>query len=282
MTLRRVMPLAGVSLMAMTTALLAQETQISQVPGTIALDPITLVAQGQENVEATGGVIVSSEDIENMQPADVSELFARDSAITVSGGAGPSKRIHVFGMEQSNLAVTVDGVPQGVTSWHHTGSNVIDPAFLKSVEVEAGAAAADAGFGAAAGAVRYETVGARDLLTDGRTQGGRVGLSYGSNGRGVSASLAGYGVYDGFDWFVMLHAADGDDYETGDGYTMPGTAPATQGVISKFGYEFEGHRIELAYDYNKDDADRVIKMNMDLGHATDVYPLKVTSNTLSL
>ncbi|WCR16218.1 TonB-dependent receptor plug domain-containing protein (plasmid) [Paracoccus seriniphilus] len=282
MTLRRVMPLAGVSLMAMTTALLAQETQISQVPGTIALDPITLVAQGQENVEATGGVIVSSEDIENMQPADVSELFARDSAITVSGGAGPSKRIHVFGMEQSNLAVTVDGVPQGVTSWHHTGSNVIDPAFLKSVEVEAGAAAADAGFGAAAGAVRYETVGARDLLTDGQTQGGRVGLSYGSNGRGVSASLAGYGVYDGFDWFVMLHAADGDDYETGDGYTMPGTAPATQGVISKFGYEFEGHRIELAYDYNKDDADRVIKMNMDLGHATDVYPLKVTSNTLSL
>lgn len=87
MTLRRVMPLAGVSLMAMTTALLAQETQISQLPGTIALDPITLVAQGQENVEATGGVIVSSEDIENMQPADVSELFARDSAITVSGGA---------------------------------------------------------------------------------------------------------------------------------------------------------------------------------------------------
>lgn len=72
-----------------------------------------------------------------MQPADVSELFARDSAITVSGGAGPAKRIHVFGLEQSNLAVTVDGVPQGPTSWHHTGSNVIDPAFLKSVEVEA-------------------------------------------------------------------------------------------------------------------------------------------------
>ena len=109
---------------------------------------------GPNLVEATGGMVVSQEDIEVMQPADVSELFQRDSALTVSGGAGPSKRIHVFGLEQSNLAVTVDGVPQGPTSWHHTGSNVIDPAFLKSVEVEAGTAAADAGFGAAAGAVR--------------------------------------------------------------------------------------------------------------------------------
>ncbi len=201
MKLCRILPLASVSTLALATALYAQDANPTQEPAsdTIVLNPITLVADGQENVEATGGMVVSQEDIEVMQPADVSELFQRDSALTVSGGAGPSKRIHVFGLEQSNLAVTVDGVPQGPTSWHHTGSNVIDPAFLKSVEVEAGTAAADAGFGAAAGAVRYETVGAKDLLSDGRTQGGRVGLSYGSNGRGVSGSLAGYGVYGGFD-----------------------------------------------------------------------------------
>ncbi len=211
MKLCRILPLASVSTLALATALYAQDANPTQEPAsdTIVLNPITLVADGQENVEATGGMVVSQEDIEVMQPADVSELFQRDSALTVSGGAGPSKRIHVFGLEQSNLAVTVDGVPQGPTSWHHTGSNVIDPAFLKSVEVEAGTAAADAGFGAAAGAVRYETVGAKDLLTDGRTQGGRVGLSYGSNGRGLSASLAGYGVYGGFDWFAMLHGTDG-------------------------------------------------------------------------
>ncbi|RDD71670.1 TonB-dependent receptor [Paracoccus versutus] len=286
MKLRRIIPLAGVSSLALATALYAQDNQNAE---TVVLNPITLVADGQENVEATGGVSVTAEDIEAMQPADVSELFARDSAITVSGGAGPSKRIHVFGMEQSNLAVTVDGVPQGVTSWHHTGSNVVDPAFLKSVEVEAGAAAADAGFGAAAGAVRYETVGARDLLTDGRNQGGRVGLSYGSNGRGVAGSLAGYGVYEGFDWFAMIHAADGKNYENGDGLEMNGSAPATRGLLTKFGYEFDTHRIELAYEYSRDDADRVIKMNMDL-YSNDpdavldrgTYPLDVTRNTLSL
>src|SRR5690606_23664447 len=137
----RLLPLAGVSTLA-----LVQSAALAQEPAAgapIVLAPITLVADGEENIEATGGVVVTREDIEALQPTDPSELFARESAVTVSGGAGPSKRIHVFGMEQSNLAVTVDGVPQGVTSWHHTGSNVIDPAFLRSVEVEAGAAAAD-------------------------------------------------------------------------------------------------------------------------------------------
>ncbi|MDS9466651.1 TonB-dependent receptor [Paracoccus sp. MBLB3053] len=291
MKIRSILLLAGVSSLALATGLSAQQISGGAADnaeieaGKITLQPITLVADGQENVEATGGVVVTAEDIETLQPADVSELFSRDSAVTVSGGAGPSKRIHVFGMEQSNLAVSVDGVPQGVTSWHHTGSNVVDPAFLKSVEIEAGAAAADAGFGAAAGAVRYETVGARDLLTDGRTHGGRVGLSYGSNGRGFDGSLAGFGVYGGFDWFAMVHAADGENYESGAGLEMDGTAPATQGVLTKLGYEFETHRVELGYEYSQDDADRVIKMNMDLygtGIDRNTYPLKVTRNTLSL
>ena len=285
MKFRRILALASVSSLALGTALSAQETPAEA----ITLQPLTLVADGQENVEATGGISVTAEDLEILQPADVSELFSRDSAITVSGGAGPSKRIHVFGLEQSNLAVSVDGVPQGPTSWHHTGSNVIDPAFLKSVEVEAGAAAADAGFGAAAGAVRYETVGARDLLTDGRTQGGRAALSWGTNGRGVSGSLAGYGLYEGFDWFAMIHGTDGKNYEAGNGLEMDGTEPALRGGLVKLGYEQDGRRVELAYDHTEDDGDRTIKMNMDLYPVSPtrpvdrgVYPLKVSRDTLTL
>ncbi|WP_449041510.1 TonB-dependent receptor domain-containing protein [Paracoccus sp. (in: a-proteobacteria)] len=281
MLIHRLLPLAGVSTLALVqSAALAQEPAAS---APIVLAPITLVADGEENIEATGGVVVTREDIEALQPADPSELFARESAVTVSGGAGPSKRIHVFGMEQSNLAVTVDGVPQFGNGWHHTGSNVIDPAFLKSVEIEAGAAAADAGFAASAGALRYETLGARDMLTDGRSTGGRAALSYGSNGRGVAGSLAGYGVYEGFDYFAMIHAADGDNYENGDGYEILGSKPAAEGALLKLGYEFDSHRIELAYEFNRDEADRVAKMNMDLGAGDATpFPLKVTRSTLSL
>lgn len=277
--------LAGVSLVALSTALYAQDLvapQANGTNGTIVLPPITLVVDGQENVEATGGAVVTPEDIQALQPADVSELFARDSSISVSAGGGQSKRIHVFGLEQSSLAVSVDGVPQFKDNWHHSGSNVIDPAFLRRVEVEAGAAAADAGFAAGAGAVRYETVDGRDLLKDGKTQGGRAGLSYGTNGRGVSASLASFGEYQGFDWLVMLHGTDGKNYENGDGYEVVGSEPATRGALLKAGYEFGDHRVVLSYQHDEDDALRVTRMNMDRGQTKEVFPLQVSRDTLSL
>lgn len=276
MKLRSFPLLLGASCLALASGLGAQEAD------PVLLDTVTLISKGHENIEATGGAVVSQEDIQALQPADVSELFARESAVTVSGGAGPSKRIHIFGMEQSNLAVTVDGVPQGRTGWHHTGSNVIDPAFLKSVEVEAGAASADAGFAAAAGAVRYETVGALDLLEDGKTIGGRAGLSFGSNGRGAAATLAGYGAANGFDWFFMVTGTNGKNYKAGDGAAVPGTAPAARGALLKLGYEADSHRFELGFEHSRDSDDRVIKMNMDLNHDQAVYPLKVTRDTLQL
>ena len=272
---KAMLPLVGVSTLALMTA-----TAFAQ--DVVVLDTLTLVAEGEENIETTGGAVVTPEDIEELQPSDVSELFARESAVSVSGGAGPSKRIHVFGIEQSKLAVTVDGVPQGPSSWHHTGSNVIDPAFIRSVEVEAGAAAADAGFAAGAGAVRYETVGAKDMLVDGKAYGGRASVAFGDNGRGTSASIAGYGIYGAFDWFIMLHGQDGENYDAGNGREMPGTAPAAQGALVKLGYELGEGRIELAYDKSEDDADRVIKMNMDLNNDDEVFPLTVESETLSL
>jgi hemoglobin/transferrin/lactoferrin receptor protein len=272
----RTLVLCSVSGLALATAATAQDV--------IHLDPInlSLVQDGRENVEATGGVAISEADIVALQPQNVTELFSRESAVTVAGGGGPARRIYVFGMEQSNLAVTIDGVPQVATSWHHTGSSVFDPAFLKSVEVEAGAAAADAGFAAAAGAVRYETVGARDLLQDGRTVGGRARLAYGSNGQVVSGSLAGFGVYEGFDYFAMISRQDGDDYEDGNGNTILGTRPAAAGALVKLGYEVEEHRVELSYQHDEDKADRTIKMNLGLADDTVLFPMDVSRDTIKL
>ncbi len=275
------MALCGVSYVAFASAGFAQEVY------ELDMINVSLVDEGQENVEATGGAVISEEDIEALSPQNVSELFARESAVTVAGGAGPAKRIYVFGMEQSNLAVTIDGAPQAGTSWHHTGSSVFDPAFLKSVEVEAGAAAADSGFAAAAGAVSYETLSAYDLLDEGDNIGGRASLSYGDNGQGVAGSLAGFGAYNGFDWLFMVSQQDGDNYETGDGDEVLGSAPAAGGILAKVGYEFDTHRIELNYAHDEDKEDRTVKMNLDLSaadraDATALEPMEVTRDTVSL
>lgn len=278
MKLKLLLSWTGVSLISLATALQAQD--LAKKDET-TLEPIIVRSGDSDNAKATGGAVITQEEIETLAPADVSALFSRQSAISVSGGGGPSKRIHVFGMEQSNLAVTVDGVPQPDTSWHHTGSTVIDPVFLKRVEVEAGAAAADSGFGAAAGAVRYETVGAKDLLEDGKSFGSRLGAAYGTNGRGASGHAAVYGQTGDVDWFFMTHRAKGNDYRDGDGKKVRGTAPDVFNILGKLGYEFEEHRFELGYERSRDEADRLIKMNMGLS-GDELHPLKVARDSVRL
>lgn len=49
-----------------------------------------------------------------------------------------------------------------------------------------------------------------------------MGLFYGMNGCGLLVLLVGYGVYGGFDWFVMVYGIDGKNYENGDGYEIFG------------------------------------------------------------
>ena len=102
-------PLAGTSLLALTAALHAQETVSADA---FALDPITIIRDGEDNIEATGGTVLTLGEIEALAPADISELFARNSSVSVSGGGGPAKKIHILGMEQSNLAVSVDAVKE--------------------------------------------------------------------------------------------------------------------------------------------------------------------------
>ena len=272
--------LTSVSLVALSSALQAQEVKDSDE--VISLGVIHLVSDGQDNVEATGGTEVDAGDLARLQPADVSDLFSRESSISVSGGGGAAKRVSVLGIEQSLLATSVDGVPQGATAWHHTGSNVVDPAFLKAVKVEAGAAAADAGFSAAAGSLRYETVGAEDLLEDGQDIGSRIGISYGTNGRGTALNLANYGRLNGFDWFVMVNGSEGKDYKDGNGEISPGTKAAGRNALAKFGYEAEGHRLELGFERSRDDADRLQRPNLGNPGSRTLHPLKVSRDTVKL
>ena len=140
------------------------------------LNQVTVIENGEEQVEATGGAVVTREDLERLQPRDTAAIFQRESGVSVSGGSQVAQRVYVLGFEQSMLAVTIDGARQPGTVWHHAGNILVDPSLLKRVEVEAGAAAADAGFAAAVGAVRYETVNALDLLAPGQTLGGRARL----------------------------------------------------------------------------------------------------------
>lgn len=58
-----------------------------------------------------------------------------------------SQKVYVHGIEETSLAVTMDGGRQNNKVFHHNGTNLIDPGLLKAVSVDAGVAPADAGPG---------------------------------------------------------------------------------------------------------------------------------------
>lgn len=60
------------------------------------------------------------------------------------------------------------------------------------------------------------------------------------------------------------------------------TATATAGVLTKLGYAFETHRLELAYQRDQDHADRTIEINLALAADTTLYRVEVPTDRLSL
>jgi hemoglobin/transferrin/lactoferrin receptor protein len=78
----------------------------------------------------------------------------------------------VRGFEDVLLNVTLDGAPQAGELYHHQGRLQLEPEFIRSIQLDAGAGAATAGAGALTGALAVTTKDAFDLL-EARPRAGR-------------------------------------------------------------------------------------------------------------
>lgn len=231
--------------------------------------------------EPLAPVTAGAEELERVQPQTLREVFADQPAVTVSGGSVASQKLHVHGVSQNKLNVTIDGASQRNNVWHHNGNLFLDPSFLKSAEVNPGVAPADAGFGALGGSVAFETKDAADLLLPGQTVGGQIITSYDTNSGTVRGTLAGYGAAEGFDLLGIVTRAQGDSYENGLGYKETGTDTDLIDVLGKLGYQSpKGHRIEVSAEHLNDDTIRRLRTNMGYVSA-DLNRNDLTRTTLT-
>lgn len=200
-----------------------------------------------------GNSEITDTDIENRNPSTTKDVFAGESSITASGGAAIAQKVFVNGIEESLLSVTIDGARQNKSAFHHTGNVLLDPELLKRVEVSEGLAPADAGPGALAGSIAYETKDAADLLQQGKTFGGYGKLGGDSNGGGLQSAAAVYGMTGGFEYLLSATRRDSDDYEDGDGNAVFGTAADLSDFVGKLAYTAAaGHRVEFAASRTED------------------------------
>jgi len=196
---------------------------------------------------------ITEEEIAARNPSTTKDVFVGESAVTTGGGAAIAQKVYVNGIEESLLSVTIDGARQNKSAFHHTGNVLLDPELLKQVEISKGLAPADAGAGALAGSIAYETKDASDLLDAGDNFGGRLRLSTDSNANSREGSLTIYGIEGGFEYVLSHTRRTSDDYKDGDGNTVTGTRADLTDYVGKFAYEsLEGHRFEFAASRTED------------------------------
>lgn len=245
--------------------------------GATVLDPISAFGAGPLGA---GEIVISSEDLKRKNPANIADVFSGEPRISVGSSLPMSQKVYVHGIEETSLAVTMDGGRQNNKVFHHNGTNLIDPGLLKAVNVDAGVAPADAGPGALAGAIAYETIDARDLL-DGDGFGGFVTSSYNFNSDTVTTGISAYGMRDGLEFLGYFNFGNGNDFTAGNGQDVEGTSTDVLSGLGKLAYEFDsGDRFEISHDRIRDDAPRPFRANIGFIDGRPPWEPRVRDYTL--
>jgi hemoglobin/transferrin/lactoferrin receptor protein len=213
---------------------------------------------GQGGVAET---VIGPQALERLNPQNLADVFREQPGIEVGSSIPMSQKVYVHGIEETNLAVTIDGSRQNNKVFHHMGTNLIDPGVLKAVRVDAGVAPADAGPGALAGTIAYETKDARDFLeADG--WGGIGKYSFNFNGDTSLANLTGYAKQGGLETLGYFNIGQGDQFEAGNGDVVLGTSTNLVNGIGKVSYTAPtGDRFAISYEQVNDDAPRPYRAN---------------------
>ena len=235
--------IAGMMLLAI--APLARAEDVPQAKDTTkTLDAVVVEAQREP-----GNFIIEREEIELTQPADLSDLLSNESGVAVGGGSPVSQKIYVRGFEDTMLNVTVDGAQQPAELYHHQSRVQIEPEFIESIELAAGAGAATSGPGALTGTLRVRTRDAFDMLRDGQKAGFLLKGAYGNQGEVAKGVLAAYGLLGeniGLMATVVNH--EGEDYEDGNGNKVSPTGFEHRRQQLKLSGRFEEHDVDLSFE----------------------------------
>lgn len=177
-----------------------------------------------------GNFRIDAREIELTQADDLSDLLSNQSGVAVGGGAAVAQKVYVRGFEDTLLNVSIDNAQQPAELYHHQTRVQIEPEFIKSIELDAGAGAATLGAGALTGAIRISTRNAFDMLArygrEGQTAGvlvkGTAGLNGEGSGKGLVAGYARVGEELGA---MVTHVRQhGGDYDDGHGARVAPTA----------------------------------------------------------
>lgn len=248
-----------VVLLAFAQSAVAQSAAEPVAPPGTAMENLIVIGEREP-----GDLLVTDQVLERVQATSLDDIFSYESSLAVGGGSATAHKLYVRGLEDVMLNVTIDGAQSPGELYHHQSRVQIEPEFVRSIELDAGAGAATHGAGALTGALRVTLKDAFDLLEDGRNIGGfvRAGLTR-NGGDGDRYSAAVYGrLGDRTGLIVGYTRKDRDDYTDGRGNTVEATPYDRARGFVKLNSGFGDHRVDLSFENVADDATTFERPNL--------------------
>ena len=182
------------------------------------LDKVVVVGEREP-----GNFRIDAGEIDLTQASNLGDLLSNQSGVAVGGGAPVAQKLYVRGFEDTLLNVSIDGAQQSAELYHHQARVQVEPEFIRSIELDAGAGTATQGAGALTGAMKITTRNAFDMLQrygrEGQDVGfllkGAAGINGADSGKGVLAAYARLG--NNFGVLATHVRQHGGDYDDGNG-----------------------------------------------------------------
>lgn len=225
-----------------------------------ALEEVTVTATRTERASFTTPSAVSVVDAAEaalFQPNGFADVLEGVPGTSIVGG---SRRVaeepSIRGFVDEQVIMRLDGARQNF-DLAHRGRFFVDPLLLERAEVVRGGASALYGSGALGGVISLDTLGARDLLAEGRRFGAIADVGYLSNGAEPVLALRGFGAGEKLDALVSAtYRSITEDLNDGDGEDILDTRDRVTSVLGKVGFEpGSDQRLELTADFYESDGE---------------------------
>ncbi|MCF8471032.1 MAG: TonB-dependent receptor [Parvibaculum sp.] len=189
-----------------------------QEDGSLLLDTITVATDANRNAASGSGYqgtpdwvydqpesvsVLSREAVQNSGVRDTRDLMGTVSGVYSGEGNGsfPTVSPNIRGMQDAGrVVISIDGARQNAQRGYGFGSGgyqsnagqaYVDSAFVRTVEIDKDPDARAGNAGALAGSVNFRTVGADDLIADGKNWGLEVNATRGTNEYDFQGSILG-------------------------------------------------------------------------------------------
>ncbi|MBT0882413.1 TonB-dependent receptor [Campylobacter sp. 2018MI13] len=134
--------------------------------------------------------------IQNKNTTSTRDILREIPSVFMGGTNNLNQKIFMRGMSDRAVNISIDGARESGNNWHHAADLVIDLDILKAINIDTSILSVANNSGALAGAVKFNTLSAIDLLEDKQNLGAKIKTSFASNNKEWQKSIMTYGKLD--------------------------------------------------------------------------------------